>query len=101
MIEWFASSSAYVPARNVVRSPVIVGLTPDRHTRGSSDQLRQESDMKRTLALALAAGMIVALASTAADAQRGGGRGGGGGIGGMSGGGMSGGGMGGMGGGGG
>jgi hypothetical protein len=49
---------------------------------GSSTRVQQESVMKRILALAFAAGMIVALAPTDADAQRGGRGGGGGGMGG-------------------
>jgi hypothetical protein len=61
-----------------------------RSLADARDQQQQEDIMKRTLALALAAGMVIALASTSADAQRGGRGGGGmggGGFGGMGGGG--------------
>jgi hypothetical protein len=81
VVEWFASSSAYV--LRAKSCPVL--------------QHQQESGMKQILALTFAAGMILALAPTDADAQR---RGGGGGMGGGGIGGMGGGGIGGMGGGG-
>jgi hypothetical protein len=63
VVERFASSSAYASAAKSSAAAFV--------------ELHQEGIMKRILALVFAAGMIVALAPTDADAQRGG-RGGGG-----------------------